>query len=495
MHLIHTHRMRLTLQQLPLLAGLLLAATGCLRASEERFALDETPLDRSNQRQVVSYADVLEPARQAVVSVTTARIVEIMQGRGTNPMEEFLRRFYGIPDPRPQQRDQRAEPQERRVPSGLGSGVIISPDGYILTNNHVVTDDAGRPVDEITVHLGDGTEVKAELIGRDVRTDIALLKIERAGLPWLPMADSDNLQVGDIVFAIGNPLGLGLTSTMGIVSATGRTNLGILGREGYENFIQTDAAINRGNSGGALIDARGRLVGINTAIYSQTGGNIGIGFAIPSAMARNVVLELLDAGEVRRGFLGVSIRDLDAALAEAFQMEKPAGALIESVQEGGPADRAGLRRGDVITAINGKPVDSVTNLRLNVSQTRPGSTAQVEIVRDGKAETVMVELGSLDDPLRGGTSASPLEGVEFAPLTQALRDEWNLREDEGLLITAIDARSPYANTLNAGMVILEVNDRKVRSVDDLRGALVAGRVNKLWVSWRGNRGFFGLRMR
>lgn len=460
-----------------------------------RFELDPVPLANEAGR-MASYADVLEPARQTVVSVTTARIVEIMRGQGMNPMEEFLRRFYGIPPQnRPQQPQRQGESTERRIPNGMGSGVIISPDGYILTNNHVVSDDAGNPVDEITINLSDGEQVSAVLVGRDARTDLALLKIERTGLPYIQMADSINLRVGDIVFAIGNPLGIGQTTTMGIVSATQRTNLGILGNQGYENFIQTDAAINRGNSGGALVDAAGRLVGINTAIVSQTGGNIGIGFAIPTRLIRPIILDLIDGGTVRRGFLGVSISNLNRDLAEAFGVDRARGALVETVQDGTPAARGGLRRGDIILRVGDEEIDNVSMLRLTVAGIRPGTSVPLAVWRNGEEVLLNVTLGSLDDPTAAASPLeSPLNGVGLTPLTDALRTEWNTTEEHGLLVTEVNARSPFASVLSAGMVILEVNDQPVRTLADLDANLRRGAVNRVWISFRGNRGFVALRV-
>ncbi|NDV61381.1 Do family serine endopeptidase [Puniceicoccales bacterium CK1056] len=476
--------------------GLMVIAGTGLHA-ETDFPLSTEPVDDGSAPHLASYADILEPARSAVVSVTTASIVEIMRNPNRSPIEEFLRRYYGMPDstPNPRQRQAPEEPIERRIPNGLGSGVIISSDGYILTNNHVVSDESGDPADEITVHLDDGSQVDAVLVGRDERTDVALLKIEQDDLPFIQMADSDMLRVGDIVFAIGNPLGVGQTSTMGIVSATKRSNLGLLGNQGYENFIQTDAAINRGNSGGALVDAKGRLVGINTAIFSQTGGNIGIGFAVPSSLARTVVLELIENGKVRRGYLGVSISDLNQDMAEAFQTGTTDGALVEVVQEGTPAARAGMKRGDVIRKIDNYPVESVADLRLKVASLRPGTEVSVLVIREGEEETLKVTLGSLDDPTAVVTSEeSPIDGVGLEPVTPAIEDEWNLNVDTGLLITEVNPRSPHAQVLARGMVILEVNDEPVETVGQLNNLLVPGKVNKLWVVYRGNRGFIALRM-
>jgi Do/DeqQ family serine protease len=475
-----------------LAVAFLVAGCSAQAEPEATFSLDQDPVQGTENGLVRSYAEVLEPARMAVVSVTTASIVEIMQNRGRSPIEDLLRRYYGIPEQGPNRQD---EPQERRIPNGLGSGVIISPDGYILTNNHVISDERGDPADEITVQLNDGTEVEAALVGRDERTDVALLKIEADDLAFIPMADSQNLRVGDIVFAIGNPLGVGLTSTMGIVSATGRTNLGLLGREGYENFIQTDAAINRGNSGGALVDARGRLVGINTAIYSRTGGNIGIGFAIPSRLARNVVLELIENGQVRRGYLGVSISDLNPELAEAFGLESTEGALISGVQPGTPADQAGMVRGDVIVSVAGEPVSDVSDLRLTVAGLRPGTETAVKLIRDGNDLELMVTLGSLDDPTAiVSTSDSPLEGIGLEPVSDSNREQWSLELESGVLVTEVNPRSPYADSLTPGMVILEVNDSEVSTVGQIADAIRVGRVNKLWISFRGNRGFLALRV-
>jgi Do/DeqQ family serine protease len=370
------HQLRTVLLSLALLSA------GCLKAeetvsAEASFPLDETTVADAQGPHLASYADVLDPARSAVVSVTTASIVEIMRNPNRSPIEDFLRRYYGMPET-PDEGRQPGETFERRIPNGLGSGVIISADGYILTNNHVISTESGEPADEINVHLNDGSQVDATLVGRDDRTDVALLKIDRTDLPFIPMADSNNLRVGDIVFAIGNPLGVGQTSTMGIVSATERTNLGLLGNQGYENFIQTDAAINRGNSGGALVDTLGRLVGINTAIYSATGGNIGIGFAIPTRLAQTVVLELIETGKVRRGYLGVSISDLNPDMAEAFGLENTKGALIETVQDGTPADIAGIKRGDVIKKIDGKVIENVADLRLTIAAMRPGTETDLK---------------------------------------------------------------------------------------------------------------------
>jgi serine protease Do len=339
----------------------------------------------------------------------------------------------------------------------------------------------------LNVSLPDDREFKAKLIGSDPSTDVAVIKIEAEGLPVVTLADSDKLRVGDIVFAVGNPLGIGQTVTMGLVSALGRNNLGLLDREnqaGYENFIQTDAAINMGNSGGALVDARGRLVGINTAIVSTTRGNIGIGFAIPVNLAATVMNSLVQTGSVARGFLGVGVETLSADLAEALGLKKDArGVVINTVTPDSPADKAGLRRGDVILSINDRTILSLQDLRLFVSQLAPGTEVEVKSVRDGKERTTKVKLGSLPDANRGG---GLFEGVTV----ERLDDESRLRLDldervTGLVVTEVDPDSPYAERLFPNMVIIEVNRVPAVSVNAARAALVKGRANLLLIYFRG----------
>jgi serine protease Do len=456
------------------------------------FPLTDRPLDRLAENRLNSYADVIAPAQKAVVTVASESIVRVIRNRG-NPMEDFLRRFYGLPSPRgssPQEDDV----QERRVPNGLGSGVLISADGFVLTNNHVVTDERGKPADKITVTLADDEEYEATLIGRDPRTDVAVVKIEGENLAHLPMADSNLLRVGDIVFAIGNPLGLDQTVTMGIVSATGRAGLGLLGNEGYENFIQTDASINMGNSGGALIDAEGRLVGINTAIVSPSGGNIGIGFAIPVNMARNILLSLLENGTVDRGFLGVGINDLDQNLAESFGLKSRDGALVERVQEGSPADKAGLRRGDIILEVNGETVRDASTLRLKIAQMPPGTTVELGIMRDGEHRTEKVTLASLDDPAFGLTEGEQiLPGVTLEVPDEEDRERLRVDFDDGLIVREVAPDSPFAGQIVPGMIIREVNGEAVFNLQDMREALRRG-PNRLWVYFRGNTLFLGIRV-
>ena len=311
----------------------------------------------------VSYAEAVERAAPAVVNVYTAKLVR----ERPNPLLEdpFLRRFFGrlLPESRP------------RLQTSLGSGVIIDREGHILTNHHVI---AGA--DEIEVALRDGRHASAKLVGSDPDTDLALLRIELPRLPVAVLGDSRRLRVGDVVLAIGNPFGVGQTVTLGIVSAVGRRGLGI---NTFEDFIQTDAAINPGNSGGALVDASGRVVGINSAIFSRSGGSLGIGFAIPTHIARTVAKELIAHGRVVRGWLGVQIQDLDPRLAESFGLRVAQGVVVAAVLRGGPADRAGLRPGDVILRIGGRPVRDARDALDRIAARRPGERVVLEGLRDG----------------------------------------------------------------------------------------------------------------
>jgi serine protease Do len=328
--------------------------------------------------------------------VHTVRVIKTYRSRGTDPREEILRRFFGLPVP--PSPGSEPEVEEQRHPLGVGSGVVISSDGYILTNNHVIMAPGARPADDVLVQLNDGRELRAEVIGRDPQSDLAVLKVAAEDLPFIPFADSRNLEVGDIAFAIGNPMGVGLTITQGIISATGRSNLSILGESGYENFIQTDAPINPGNSGGALVDAYGRLIGINTAILSRSGGSIGIGFAIPSGFARSVALGIIREGEVRRGLLGINMESLNADYAEAFGLPGERGVLVQSVIPGLPAERAGLEKGDIIVALGEEPVEDAIDLRLKVASHPPGASVTLRLFRDGETREVRVVLGDSRDP-------------------------------------------------------------------------------------------------
>lgn len=368
--------------------------------------VDGQPIVAQAGQAVVSYADVLDQATPSVVAVYTSRIVTM---RATRQMPDIFWQF-GLPSPNVA--PDRGATRERKQQLGVGSGVIISADGYIVTNHHVVQGLRGQAADEIRVQLNDQAEYVATLIGSDSKTDVAVLKIEAAAaLPAVTLADSDLLRVGDIVFAIGNPLDVGLTATQGIVSATGRNRQGeILGPGSYENFIQTDASINLGNSGGALVDAWGRLVGINTAIVSRSGGSIGIGFAIPVNMVLNVASNLIKSGEVPRGMLGLFPDDLTHDMADAFGLDTTRGARVNQVQQDSPASRAGIQHGDIITMIDAIEVGSAAELRLIVSQILPGTKVEVNLIRQGETLELPVTLGSLNGKTAEDVSESnPLE--------------------------------------------------------------------------------------
>lgn len=415
--------------------------------------IDSTPVnDGAKTGLVMSYADVLEPAQKAVVSVYSKKIVK--ERVAVHP---FFRQYFGIPDQELQSEQQ-----------GLGSGVIVTPDGYILTNNHVV-----EGADELKITLADDRDFIAKVIGSDPKTDIAVLKIDGQNLPMVTLADSDKLRVGDVVFAVGNPLGVGQTVTMGIVSAKGRSKLGLLENvSGYEDFIQTDAAINMGNSGGALVDARGRLVGINSAIITPSRGNIGIGLAIPINLAAFIMNSVVETGTVARGYLGVETETITADVAEQLGVEKPArGVVVTEIYDDSPAQKAGIKRTDVILAVNEHAITSREELRLVVAQIVPGTKVALKIVRDGKPRTIEVTLDK--------TTENPnelIEGVEVAPLTAELRRRLRLGDPRvnGLVITKVSERSPFRDRLAPNMVILEVNRRGVSELNAARQLLQPG---------------------
>jgi len=419
--------------------------------------VDSTPINDTKSAVVTSYADALESIRPAVISVYSSKVVR-------EQIPEFYRQL-GV-----QGREQKLR--------GLGSGVIISPDGYIITNNHVVEE-----ADELKVSLADGREMTAKLIGTDPKTDVAVIKIEAVDLPTVTIADSSKLRVGDVVFAIGNPLGVGQTVTMGIVSATGR-KVGILEEvQGYEDFIQTDAAINQGNSGGALIDARGRLVGINSAILSNSQGNIGIGFAIPINLASSIMHSLIETGTVSRGLLGVATSEVTADIAEEFGLPKDTrGVIVTSLNPpDGPAAKAGIKRGDVIVGIDDRKVASVDELRLYVGQSAPETKVTVKLLREGKAESKEITLGRVTD----GGNGELLPGVSVEALTDESRKQFRVGDGvEGLLITDLTENSPYAETFRPGAVIEQINRIQVTDVPSAKKALRSGR-NIALIYYRG----------
>lgn len=411
------------------------------------------------------FTRIAENANPAVVFIHVEKTMK--GGRGMGPSdqfsEEFFRRFFGDRMPHFDQ------PQERKQ-QGWGSGFIISKDGYILTNHHVVGD-----ADSITVRLDDEREFDAEIVGTDPRSDVALIKIEDSNdLPVLPLGDSDELAVGELVMAIGNPFGLSHTMTVGVVSAKGRTTVGITD---YEDFIQTDAAINPGNSGGPLINMNGEAVGINTAIFSRSGGNMGIGFAIPLNMVKAIKDQLIEDGEVRRGYLGVIIQDLSTELKDSFDLKGKDGVLVSDVKEDGPAAQAGMKRGDVIISLDGKEMDDAGQLRNTVALKAPGTDVNVVVIRDGKKKKLTVTLGTLPDD--GGFAGSSAQvdtvnrlGMTVQNLTEDLADRFGYQGLKGVIISEVERDGPaHRAGLRPGVLILEVNKKSISTTDEFNKRL------------------------
>ena len=405
---------------------------------------------RSLQEFSETFARIAEKVKPSVVLIRSKRVVRAAQQQLRNPFEEF----FGGTTPRR---------QEPRTDRGLGSGVIVSEDGYILTNNHVVD-----KADELTVYLSDERELKAEVVGTDPRTDLAVIKVNSDDLPVLSFGDSEQLRVGEWVMAVGNPFGLSHTVTAGIVSAKGRKS--VLGGDSYQNFIQTDAAINPGNSGGALVDLEGNLMGINTAIYSRTGGYQGIGFAVPANMARDIMTRLIEDGKITRGFLGVEISDLDADLAASMGLDDDKGVLIANVIKGGPAVDSDIQKDDVVLALNGIEVEDSDALRNRIADFQPGTEIELEIYRDGRRKMVEIELGELpDNPSQLASS----EGPEKSPASNIGIDVMNISREwtryyemgSGVVIAKVVAGSVAEDKgLRRGELITEVNGEPVSNV-------------------------------
>lgn len=421
--------------------------TCCITAASMSVNLSSNaalPFFTSDKDEVPSLAPMLATATPAIVSISVEG-TQVSRQR----VPEMFKHFFGGS----------GEQVQERPFKGLGSGVIIDAKlGYIVTNNHVVDN-----ADEITVKLTDGREFKAKKLGADDQSDIALLKIEPNDLIAMPLADSDNLRVGDFVVAIGNPFGLNQTVTSGIVSALGRSGLNI---GGYENFIQTDAAINRGNSGGALVSLRGELVGINTAIFGPNGGNVGIGFAIPSNMMKSLVDQIIEFGEVRRGLLGIAGQDIDSGLAEAMNLDASQGAFVSEVTPDSAAAKGGIQAGDIITAINGKPVASFMGLRAKISSKGAGAELELTVLRKGKHQKLNVVLGDATQTTVIAKEIHP--ALEGATLTNGKTKQG----DSGVVISELAQRSPATLIgLQDGDVIIGVNRKKVDTVIQLRTAL------------------------
>jgi serine protease Do len=442
-----------------------------------------------------SFADLTARLAPAVVNVSTTQKVEIgrmrrMPGQpGGNPLEEFFRRF--------QEQQDGGEPVTREATS-LGSGFVIASDGYIVTNNHVISSGRNRnePVDSITVTLADRREFKARVVGRDPLTDLAVLKIEATGLPFVQFGNSQGVRVGDWSIAIGNPFGLGGTVTAGIISALHRD----IGSGQYDRYIQTDASINQGNSGGPLFDLNGNVIGINTAIFSPTGGNVGLGFAIPAELAKPVVDQLKSTGAVKRGYLGVAIQRLSADIADGLGLPKDKGEIVANVEPGGPAARAGIRQGDVILSVGGREVDYDNSLSYLIATTPIGTSVPLLLIRDGKrmtvnatiaqrpSEAVVAQRAGLpaDDEEEGNTPDTKAPGIESAraslgitlqPLTATLRQQLRIDEKvQGVVVAGINPSSDAASKgLQRGDIILKIGQKPVTSPAEAAAAVDAER--------------------
>lgn len=412
-----------------------------------------------------SYADVVAKTTPAVVQITAV----IKAGSRDNPASAPFDDFFQFPD---------APRGNERPSQGLGSGVIVKDNGTILTNHHVI---AGA--DRITVEMNDGKTFDAKVIGSDPPSDLAVIKIEAEGLPFLTLGDSDKVRIGDIVLAIGNPLGIGQTVTSGIISAKSRRT-GLSDGSSFQDFLQTDAPINQGNSGGALVNTTGELIGINSQILSRSGGNIGIGFAIPSNMAKSVMEQLLENGVVKRGMLGVNIQNISSDLAEGLGLDSNSGVIVSNVLKGSAAETAGIKRGDVIRKINGEEVEDDNFLRNRVAGTLPGSDVKLGIVRDGAEQEITVKLGEFkaeensEKPGNDGTEGRAEQnggklGLSLQPLTPDTAEQLNIpQEVKGLVITDVDPSGAAAEKgLRRGDVVMEINRTPVSSLGDARAAI------------------------
>jgi len=412
-----------------------------------------------NDEELPSLAPLVERVSPAVVNIRVSQTVST----GGHYGDEAFRRFFGLPD----------MPGGQREVASAGSGVIVDAEnGYILTNHHVV-----EQADQIQISTIDGEVFDAEIVGSDAATDIAVIKVDAKGLTDMPIGDSERVRVGDFVLAIGNPFGLGHTVTSGIVSALGRSGIS---RDGYEDFIQTDASINPGNSGGALVNLRGELVGINSAIISRSGGNVGIGFAVPTEIASSIMRQILDFGEVRRGLLGVSIADINPEVAEALSSPVNAGALITRVEPGSAAEDAGLQVDDIIVGVNDKKISGAAELRNTIGLMRSGDEVEIEYFRDNDKRKASTSLGQQRPAATVGAEIHPgLVGAQFAESSTA--------RDGGVEVTAVEPGSPAAQRgLRAGDIITAINRRPIRSLNELNEIASSSRILFLLVQ-RGDR--------
>ena len=435
--------------------------TGTQVLAKSDVSGDIAILDRSSK----AFVSVVKKAQPAVVNIKVEKTTKRNYGGGLGTEEmfnhPFFDQFFG-----PQFRQQQKPRQREYTQYGQGSGFIINKKGYILTNNHVV-----EGADTIRVTLSDKREFTGTVVGTDPQSDVALLKInDPANLPVLPLGDSSQLEVAEWVIAIGNPFGLSQTVTVGVVSATGRSSVGI---NEYENFIQTDAAINPGNSGGPLINSRGEAVGINTALFSKTGGYMGIGFAIPINMAKSIEKQLQEHGKVTRGWLGVVIQNVTKDLADSFGLEKAGGILISEVQQDSPASAAGLKRGDVIIELDGVVLDDVSDLRNRVALLSPESKAMLLVIRDGREKKIQVTIGEQPSDFGNQESSKSVKSLEdygltLQELTKELAERFEYEVDSGLIVSNVEQGSPAAKAgMKPGQLVEEVNKIPVRNLSDL----------------------------
>ncbi len=439
------------------LAGLLLFAASIQSASAA--TKDDNSFLTASAK---AFTSVVKKVTPAVVHIRVEKTIKNSgQAFSGNQMynNPFFQQFFG-----PQFRFQ--QPQNYKQ-EALGSGFIISKDGYILTNNHVV-----QGADTVTVILSDKEQFKAKVIGTDPQTDIALIKINDGdNLPTVTLGNSDALEVGEWVIAIGNPFGLSQTVTVGVVSAKGRDRVGI---NDYEDFIQTDAAINPGNSGGPLLNIHGEVIGINSALYTKSGGYMGIGFAIPINMAKSIETQLKDHGKVIRGWLGVAIQDVNENLAKSFDLKKPEGILVSEVEQGSPAEKAGLKQGDVIISLNNRKLENVNDLRNTIAFTAPKTKVDLQIIRDGKPMDVEVTIGEQPSNFgkmsmeSQGNSMLKKFGLAFQNLTPDLAEQFGYKENQGVVISEVEPGSPAAMSgLRPGLLVEEVNKQRVHNVREL----------------------------
>lgn len=415
---------------------------------------------------------VARSLRPSVVSISSVRRVQVAQPqvrRYGSEMPNELRRFFGDDELLDRFFFDAPVPPRGFEQHGLGSGVIVSSDGYILTNNHVI-----QGADEVTVTLSDNRQLPADVVGADKATDVAVLKVDAKDLHPAQLGDSSSLNVGQWALAVGSPFGLDQTVTAGIISAVGRANVGITD---YEDFIQTDAAINPGNSGGPLVNLQGEVIGINTAIASRNGGYQGVGFAIPSNMARHVMDSIVENGSVTRGYLGAYIQDLNTDLAKSFGFDSSEGVLVSDVMPGGPADKAGLKAGDIITKLNGKKATSSSQLRNAVAATDPHTKMKVEIYRDGSRQTLAVEIGKLDEDqvamAAPGAASNDQLGINVETLTgETARQLGYDRDERGVVVTQVDPSGLAARTgIRRGDIVVAIDDSAIDSVADFRDAV------------------------